>query len=313
MEEGTRTGQARAIGQELLDGFAKNDLLTYASAIAFQVLFAIVPFALFAVAMLGLFGAQDVWHNDLAPGLKDAVSPAVFSVIDDGVEKVFHTRGAFWATAGAIIAVWEVSGAVRALMGALDGVYCAEERRSFVRRFATSFALSVGVGLCFMLAGACLLGLPELLGLGGTSGLGGIIAFLLRWGAAALVLTLAVGLIVHYAPGTPQPVGWVSFGSGVVVLAWLLMTAGFALYVTSLADYGSIFGSLAVVILLLTYLYFSATVFLFGVQLDAIVRRRVEGTAHGGEPSREQVEREGQLSPVSSVESERSRARAASS
>lgn len=312
MEARTRTGRARAVGREILDGFAANDLLTYASAIAFQVLFAIVPFVLFVVAMLGVFGAQDVWRTDLAPGLKGTVSPAVFSVIDDGVEKVFRTSGAFWATAGAIIAVWEVSGAVRALMGALDGVYCAEERRSFVRRFGTSFALSVGVGLCFILAGSCLLGLPELLGLG-TSGLGGVLAFVLRWGVAALILSLAVGLIVHYAPGTPQPVRWVSFGSGLVVGGWLLMTAGFALYVTSLADYGSIFGSLAVVILLLTYLYFSATVFLFGVQLDAIVRQRVEGTAHGGKPSRAQVEREGQLSPVSSEESARSRARAASS
>lgn len=282
MAAGTRTRYARAVIDEILDGFATNDLLTYASAIAFRVLFAIVPFALFVVAMLGVFGAQDVWRDDLAPGLRDTVSPAVFSVLDDGVEKVFGSRVAFWATAGAVIAIWEVSGAIRAIMGALDGVYCAEERRSFRRRFLTSFALAAAVGACFMLAGACLVGLPELLGLGGTGGLGGVVAFVLRWGVATVVLTLAVALLVHYAPGTPQPVGWVSFGSALVVLAWLLTTAAFVLYVTSLADYGSVFGSLAVIIVLLTYLYFSATVFLFGAQLDAIVRLRVMGTAHGG-------------------------------
>jgi membrane protein len=62
----------------------------------------------------------------------------------------------------------------------------------------------------------------------------------------------------------------VTFGTGLVVVAWLGMSAGFGLYLRTLADYGSIFGNLATLIVTLEYLYLTAIVFLAGLALDAI-------------------------------------------
>jgi len=62
-----------------------------------------------------------------------------------------------------------------------------------------------------------------------------------------------------------------------VVAAWLLFSTGFGFYLSRLADYDTIFGSLASVFVLMSYLYLSAAVFLIGTQLDAMVRRDVGG------------------------------------
>jgi uncharacterized BrkB/YihY/UPF0761 family membrane protein len=60
---------------------------------------------------------------------------------------------------------------------------------------------------------------------------------------------------------------------------------GFYFYLTGLASYGSVFGSLASVIVVIAYLYISTTAFLFGAQLDAIIRAQATGTLSGVEAS----------------------------
>jgi len=82
-------------------------------------------------------------------------------------------------------------------------------------------------------------------------------------------------MLVAFAPSDHQPARWVTFGSCVVVVAWVGTSLVFSLYLTSIADYGSIFGALASVVVALTYLYIASAAVLVGAQLDALVRERV--------------------------------------
>jgi membrane protein len=86
---------------------------------------------------------------------------------------------------------------------------------------------------------------------------------------------LAVGLLAHFAPGVRRPLPWVTFGTILVIVGWVGMSIGFGIYLTQIADYQSIFGHLATVIVVMAYLYASAVVFLGGLQLDAIVRSQM--------------------------------------
>ncbi|MEA3136042.1 MAG: rane protein [Thermoplasmata archaeon] len=100
----------------------------------------------------------------------------------------------------------------------------------------------------------------------------GLVLLVARWAAAGALLLLAVGLLLHYAPERHQPLEWVSLGSLVIIVAWLAMSAAFGFYLTEVASYGSVFGPLATVVVLMGYLYFSTVIFLGGVQLDALAR-----------------------------------------
>lgn len=277
----TQTGE---LVRALLDGFKQHDLLTYASAISFQILTAIIPFLLFALGVASLLHLDDVWRDHLEPQIQANVSSAVFAVIENAVENVLDSRRVVWATLGGALALWQVSGAVRAVMGALARIYGATGERSFVRRYSISFVLSIEVGACFTLATLCLLFAP-FVSVSNPGTLWHVFGFCVRWGLVVGLLGLVVGLLVRHAPATPQTLPWVSLGATIVILSWLIISLAFYLYLTNLASYESVFGSLASVIVALAYLYLSTTVFLFGAQLDAIIRAQATGTLSGVKPA----------------------------
>ena len=111
-----------------------------------------------------------------------------------------------------------------------------------------------------------------------------VFAFLVRWALVVALLLLVVGLLVRHAPATPQRLPWVSRGATLVIISWMLVSLVFYLYLTELASYESVFGSLAAIIVAMAYLYVSTTVFLFGAQLDAIIRAQATGTLSGASP-----------------------------
>src|SRR5919107_4539273 len=149
-----RAMSPRGATRAILAGFKENDLLTYASAISFQVFFALVPLALLALGLMGTFGLSEWWSTDAAHTVKENVSAPVYNVINDTVRKILAHRQLFWVTLGAAIAVWEVSGAMRATMQVLNSVYGVEEKRSFGRKLRESIVLSTAVTFMLLLAAA---------------------------------------------------------------------------------------------------------------------------------------------------------------
>jgi membrane protein len=264
-----------AIARETEEGFRKNDLLTYASAIAFQVVLALAPFTLLLVGLMGFFHLDSVWSANIAPDLKPNVSPAAFTLIDDTVHKVLGSKRIFWVTGGLALAIWEISGAVRAVMGALDGIYGVEHERSLKDKLVPSLLLSAAVGILFVAAAAVVRFVPILLGDHVPLALVPIL-FVARWALAGAFLAIAVGLLVRHCPYCKQPLPWVSFGTGLVIVAWTVMSIGYGIYLTEIASYGSIFGQLATFFVTAGYVYYSSVAFLGGLQVDAVIRDRVD-------------------------------------
>jgi membrane protein len=252
--------------RKLIRAMEEHRLLTSASAIAFQVLTGLIPLALLVLSLMGFLHLQSVWTDHLGPQFKAQVSKEVWAVADDVVHRTLGKEQLWWLTAGAVFTVWQLSGAVRAVMGVLSEIYNEGEDRSFKSRYATSIALGTGVAVLVVLAFAA--------ARFGGEAVGGVVGFVLSWGVALGLLFTAVWLLLRFAPAHPSPHRFVSFGSALCVLAWVGTSLVFGLYITQIADYGSIFGSLATVFVILTYLYLSAASFLVGAEVDAIVREQ---------------------------------------
>lgn len=272
--------RAHELRRALLDGFKQHDLLTYSSAISFQILTAVVPFVMTMLALAGLLHMDGVWRDHVAPEIRTYVSDDVFSVLSSAVDKALSVRPLLWATVGGGLALWQVSGAVRAVMGAFERIYGSSFERPFVRRYLISFALAMATGACFILATLSLL-LAPFLAVHDPGVAWEVFAFVARWALAVGCISLAVGLLVHGAAATAQPLPWISLGTTIVTVSWVIVSVGFYFYLTAVASYGSVFGSLASVIVVIAYLYTSTTAFLFGAQLDAIIRAQATGTLSG--------------------------------
>jgi membrane protein len=275
IRDGISTLGLREAVEEIVEGFREHNLLVEASGIAFRVLLALIPCALFVLGLIGFLGLDEVWRTDIAPDLRSSVSPAAYKLIDDTVSGVLTQKQAFWVTVGAAIAVWEMSGVVRSVRKILNRMYRANEDRSTARVFLDSFLIGAVVGGLLLCALVVVrigpLALDPLLG---SSTVAGIVSVLVRWTVAIGLLLLAVGILIRAGPDVDQPIRWVSFGAVVVVAAWAVMTLLFGLYLADIADYGSVFGNLATVFILLEYLFLSSTVSLGGLLLDHLAQRR---------------------------------------
>jgi membrane protein len=274
-----RALRPRRTVEALVRGYVENDLLTYASAISFRVFFALIPLGLFALGVLGFLHLDEVWREDIAPEIRPSVSPAAFTVIEGTVKEVLGQRQLFWITLGVAIAIWQISGAMRAIMRVFNAIYGVEDQRSFWRGILVSCTLATLVGVLILVAVV----VARFGRAGVQAALGGspfvaVLAFALRWGVTIALLLLVVAILGRFAPATRRPVRWGSFGALLVVVGWVAMSLIFAWYVSTIADYGSIYGSLATMIVTLEYLYLSVIVFLTGIQIDALARDSVEGS-----------------------------------
>lgn len=250
--------------RQVVDGFGDHRLLTYASAMAYQVISALVPLALFALALAGTVGADSLWTGHLRPDLLKSASPEVFALLDKTVGQILAHKQAFWVSFGLLVALWELGGAVRATMEALDDIYATKRSRSRTDKYVTSTWLAAALGALWIAALVVIVG--------GHAVIPGPFGALARYVVAGLLLVLATGLTVRVAPAEPPPVRWVSVGSLVIVAGWLVVVGGYVVYATTIASYGSVFGSLAAVFVLIVACYLSPVVFLTGVLIDAKAR-----------------------------------------
>jgi membrane protein len=270
--------ELRRIVRRVLEGIAEHDVLTFGSAIAFQILSALAPLLLFGLAALGFLGFQGTWQHHVAPWIASHTSHAVDQVVVQTANHVLSAKRGFWLTGGAVLALWEASGAVRAVMSAFARIYGPGLPRSRIRRYLISFGLAIACGA--LLIAAALWGFAWT-GFG-AGWLAAVATLAVRWGGVLAGVTLAVALLVRFSHTGEEPLPWLSFGSTLVVLAWLGTTLVFAVYVSDVANYGSIFGSLAAVFVATAYLYVAACAFLIGALVDAVVREEATGSASAG-------------------------------
>lgn len=257
--------------RELLRRYDDHDVLTFASALSFRIVYSVIPLVLFGLGLVGGLGLQDQWSSEWAPVVKDAVSGPMFEVIDGTARRVLGERQTFWISGGLLLAVWAASSAMRTIMDAFERIYGSRRERSFTERTAISLLLGLAVAVLVLAAVGC-----ATLGDDALRSLGADVAILmwLRWAVALALLCGVVALLVAYAPAERRPVRWVSTGTALAVAAWFGTSLLLGWYVTRVADYGSVYGALATVVIFLTYVYIASVAFLTGVEVDDLLQDR---------------------------------------
>jgi membrane protein len=245
---------------DLLD---RHSILTYASAIALRMFIAAVACTLFGLGILGATHERRLWQDTIGPQIKPKVLPAVFDGVDQTVHKVLSSSTAGLLALAAALAVWEVSGIIRASIGALDEIYETPEERPWWVRFPLSFGLAV-------LVLAATLGAIAAIWAGHAPG-SHLPPLILRWPVAIALVAVAFQLVVRWAPAKHRPYRWASFGSALVV-GWIGETLIFGWYVRSFADFRTPVGSLEMFIFLATYFDVAAIVLLVAMEVDELVR-----------------------------------------
>jgi membrane protein len=75
----------------------------------------------------------------------------------------------------------------------------------------------------------------------------------------------------YIVPNVEQPFRFITPGSVLAVIIWILASLGFSYYVSNFGSYGATYGSLGAVVVLLFYFFISSAVLLLGAEVNAEV------------------------------------------
>ena len=286
------------VGKRTFKEFVRDDCTGLAKEIAYSSLLAFFPAILFLVGLLGLFDAFDD-----VKGFLDPVAPqGVIDVIEDAQESAGGDQegeAALSFLIGAAGAVWAASGAMTAVVKAVNRAYDRLESRPFwkLRLLAIGLVLLTGAATVSLLV-LIVFGGPIGEAIASKAGLGGafdIVWNLLRWPLAFLGVLFFFAAVYYLAPDQDQRNWrWVSPGSLVGGVLWLVLSGLFALYTSVAGSYGETYGAVASGVILLLWLNYSAFALLFGAELNSELDRQAEIHAAGGpnaglvKPSRRQ-------------------------
>ncbi|HEV8460068.1 MAG TPA: YihY/virulence factor BrkB family protein [Gaiellaceae bacterium] len=277
MTSPVKVADVRRVATGVTDEFTKYDLLTYSSAFAFQMLYAVIPLAMLTLAAVGLVGWQSLYTDHVAPTLRNDLSHSAFNLVNRTALEAMDSKRLWWASLGLLVTLWGAGAALRSLMTPLNNIYGARETRSWGRRLAVSIA-GGAIAIAFLLSAIGVVMLGRLVH---PAGVLAVAAFLARWVIALVLLFAAIATLLWTVPAKRRPLEWVSVGSALSVVCWIVASAGFGAYISAVS-YSNLYGALASFVVLLIYLHVSAIAFLLGVTVDSLLREHSQGRSRRG-------------------------------
>ncbi|MET9524317.1 YihY/virulence factor BrkB family protein [Streptomyces coeruleorubidus] len=266
--------------------FKDDELTDRAAALTYYGVLALFPALLVLVSLLGITGrstTDKVLDNvqQLAPG-------SARDIITRAVEQLQGNAGigSLMAIVGLVLAVWSASGYVAAFMRSANAVYDMPEGRPVWKLLPVRVAVTVVLmvlavisALIVVFTGGLARQVGTTLGIGDTALTVWSIA---KWPALVVLVTIMIAILYWAAPNAKvKGFRWITPGSLLALLIWMIASAGFAVYVANFASYNKTYGTMAGVIVFLVWLWITNLAILLGLEFDAeTVRQRAIAGGH---------------------------------
>ena len=270
----------------------EDKVTTWAGALTYYGVLSIFPGLLVLISILRLAGQgtmQTILKNltETAPGpTRSVVTSAIVNL-----EKGQQSTAGLLAIVGVLVALWSSSSYIGSFMDAANAIFDVPEGRPIWKRLPIRLAITIVAGIIVLAASVTVVvtgGLARQLG----SLIGAESSTVAVWDVAKWpVLVVVVGIlfaILYWAAPNAKHGGfrWVTPGSALATLMWVLASAGFALYVAKFDSYNKTYGSLAAIIVFLVWLWISNLALLLGAEFDAELQR--ERAAAAGHPRQDE-------------------------
>lgn len=248
-----------------------------AAGVAFFFLLALAP-AL--TALTGVYGLV-ADPSDAAGQVRDLLAAAPQEV-QDLVEQQLETaaereRGEalLVLVLGTVIALWSASAGVQHLVQAINTAYDEDETRGFIKVRGLALLLSIGAIVFLAVAVGVIAVLPAALADTTLGGPARVAIGILRWPALAAAMVAALSLLYRIGPDRENPKWrWVTMGSVVATVMWLVGSGLFSLYAARFGKYEDTYGALGAVVVVMLWLYLTAYAIILGAELNAESERQ---------------------------------------
>ena len=266
-----------------------DNCLNLAAQLAFYFFLGLFPALLFIVALISFLPVNGLL--DAVPAMLARVAPGdVIRIIQEQMLKIANDQNAGLLTFGMLGTIWSMSSGMDAIISTLNQAYDILESRPWWQVKARAIGLTLALA-AFIVVSMMLITVGPTLGekVAASFHLGP--AFTIawnigRWPIVFGLIMLAIAFIYYYAPDAEQEWIWITPGSVLATLLWLIISAGFKFYVTHFTSYNATYGAIGGVIVLMLWFYVSSLAVLIGAELNAEIEH---ASPYGKDPGEREI------------------------
>jgi membrane protein len=260
--------------------FRRDNMTSVAAALAYYAFMSIPAGLLVVVGAFGLFASPHA-VSTVVGKLHGIVPAQAASLVEGSLHRLVENRGSSLTVLviGLLVALWSLTGAMQNVMWGVGIAHSCPDRRGFVKKRIIAAGMIVFALIGFAVAfGVLVLG-PHLSNwIGRSTGQRSLVTigwYIAEWPLALVGLLLAfVGMMALAPDRRDTDHRAVSAGVIVATVAWVIASALFSVYLSQFSSYNKAWGSLAAVVIMLTWLWLGGVSLLFGAEVDAELERR---------------------------------------
>jgi membrane protein len=253
-------------------GFYQSDDLTFASSIAYYALLSLFPFFLLLFSILGSVTTNPADRSAILEFIL-RYFPRQFEFVTTQMDSLQQSRVQL-GFAGSFLMIWASMGVFGAITSAVNHAWGVEKQPSYLKHKLISFVMLVAASL-LLLIGLLMVSAINVVEArwfavvaARAPQLAVVHHFAIRWATTAVFIAV-VGLIFYFVPNAKVRFRDVWVGAVVTGLAWRGALFAFSWYVKDLTRFSNIHGSIAAVVVFLVWIYISAVLLLYGVEVTA--------------------------------------------
>ncbi len=256
--------------------FREDNITDWAAALTYYGVLSIFPALIAIVSILGLVGRSAT--DPLLTNLGSFAPGPAHKILENALHGLTSSRGgaSILFVVGLTGAIWSASGYIGAFIRASNSIWDVEEGRPIWKTIPLRLAITI-VMLILLTATAVAVTGPLADKVGKLIGVGSVAVTVWdigKWPVLILVVSLMFSILYYASPNVRQPgFRWVTPGGIVAVLAWIVVSGLFGLYVANFGSYNKTYGSLGAVMIFLVWLWLTNVAILFGAELNAETER----------------------------------------
>jgi membrane protein len=278
----------REVALGTYDRIGRDRILATAAGVVFYGLLAIFPAVTALVSSYGLFADPSTISGNLQ-SLALMLPDGAFGIVQDEIGRVLAKQDASLSLTfvfGFLFAIWSANAGVKAILDALNVAYeVKQEQRGLIPLNLVSLAFTLAALAAILIMVGAVVGVPLALKRFGLDQRAEMLVQIGRWPVLALILLAALLVLYRYGPSrVASRWRWFFVGAMTADLLWLAGSALLSWYLSSFANYTATYGTLGAAIGLMTWMWMSATIVLFGAELNSEVEcqaSRLSGTTPG--------------------------------
>jgi membrane protein len=269
---------ARRTGKKVVE----HEIMTRAAAVSFYAMLAFVPFLALVLTlavqllpdlsgMTGQKGVGDLSVEELRSNLRTFFPAEAAKVVEDQIVRIQKQPPVGLISFGLAITIWLASSLFLAVIDAMNVIYGVQETRPFWKLRLTAIGMTLIQAAILLTALLAIVAWPFVLGWLRLGWASAVLATVVHWAVIWLMVLLSFAAAFYVGPDADQKWEWITPGSLVGSLAFLLGSGLFGLYVHNFGNYDKTYGSLGGVMVLVFWFWVSSLVLLTAAQMNKVI------------------------------------------